>query len=238
MINFSSIFWALAGGFLPAILWLIFWLREDSRNPESNILILKTFLAGSVAVILVLPFQKIVADNFPGMGLITFLLWAIIEESFKFLAAYFIAIKNHEDNEPLDPMIFMITAALGFVALENALFIINPLIQNNILGGVLTGNMRFIGSSLLHTISSATIGVAFSLNFYKPKMKKVVWVIFAFALAVFFHTIFNIYIINQGDLGTFMTFGSVWAGITLLILMFEKVKSITPRKSDETISTF
>ena len=237
MINFSTVFWALVGGFIPAILWLIFWLREDRKNPESNSLIIKTFLAGSLMVILVLPFQIYVNNTFPGMGIVAFMLWATIEESFKFFAAYFVAIRTREDNESIDPMIYMITAALGFVALENALFIINPLIQKDILNGVITGNMRFIGSSLLHTVSSGTIGIAMAFNFYKPKTKRIFWELLAFGLAVALHTIFNIFIVNQSDFGTFLTFGIVWAGITLLILMFEKVKSINLQNIDDEIST-
>ena len=231
MIDFSTIFWALAGGFLPAILWLMFWLREDARNPESNFLILKTFLAGSAVVILVIPFQKIIANIFPGMGPSAFTLWAILEEAFKFLAAYFIAIRTRADDDPIDPMIFMITVALGFVALENALFIINPLIQKDILNGILLGNMRFVGASLLHVVSSATIGLAISLHFYKPLLDKIIWGVLAFFLAVSFHTVFNLFIVNQNDLGTFITFGVVWASIIVLLLLFEKVKTIKPPKS-------
>ncbi|MFZ2048755.1 MAG: PrsW family glutamic-type intramembrane protease [Minisyncoccia bacterium] len=232
MIDFQTIFWALVGGFIPAILWLMFWLREDARNPESNFLILKTFLAGSAVVILVIPFQKIVADTFPGLGVATFTLWAILEEAFKFLAAYFIAIRTKaDDDEAIDPMIFMITAALGFVALENALFILNPLVQKDIMNGLLMGNMRFIGASLLHVISSATIGLAISLHFYKPLLDKIIWGFLAFVLAVSFHTVFNLFIVDQNDLGTFVTFGVVWAGIVVLLLLFEKVKSIKLQKS-------
>ncbi len=229
MIDFPTIFWALVGGFLPAILWLLFWLREDAKNPESNFLILKTFLAGSAVVILVIPFQKVIADFFPGMGVAAFTLWAILEEAFKFLAAYFIAIRTKaDDDEAIDPMIYMITVALGFVALENALFILNPLIQKDILNGVIMGNMRFIGASLLHVVSSATIGLSISLHFYKPLLDKIIWGILAFILAVSFHTVFNLFIVNQNDLGTFITFGAVWVSIIALLLLFEKVKDIKP----------
>lgn len=233
MIN--TIVFALLGGMLPALIWLVFWLREDARNPEPRWLIFKTFLAGCAAVVLVLPFQKMVDTALPGMGFFAFLIWAMLEESFKWAAAYFVAIRGRDDNEPLDPMIYMITAALGFVALENALFIINPLFQSDVMGGVLTGNLRFIGASLLHIISSSTIGTALALNFYKPKRIRVLWGIFAFLLAVVFHTTFNLFIISQESLGTFLTFGTVWAGITILMLIFEKVKTIIPQ--DDSIST-
>jgi len=228
MINFSTIAFALLGGMLPALLWLFFWLREDSMHPEPLWLIFKTFLAGSFAVILVLPFQKGVDYLFPGSGLTAFVLWAVLEEAFKFGAAYFVAIRCLEDNEPVDAMMYMIAAALGFVALENALFIFNPLLQQDIVGGVLTGNLRFIGASLLHIVSSSTIGTALALSYYKSRKVKFWSVLAAFCIAVPIHTTFNLFIVNQDNLGTFLTFATVWSGITILMLIFEKVKSMTP----------
>src|SRR3989338_8162046 len=165
--NFQTIFYAVLGGILPALLWLSFWLREDRKHPEPKGLIGKTFLFGMLAVIVVLPFQKGVDAVFPDLMLPAIFLWAVLEECFKFGAGYFGGIHSVEDNEPVDPMIYMITAALGFVALENTLFIIGPLLGDDILKGVITGNLRFIGASLLHVVSSGIIGFALSLSFYK-----------------------------------------------------------------------
>src|SRR3989344_694248 len=124
----SQIIYALAGGVLPALIWLAFWLHEDYKHPEPRGLILKTFLLGMLAVVFVLPFQKGVDFLFPGMTFIAILLWVILEELFKLGAAYIGGLKSVDDNEPINPIIYMITAALGFVALENALFIFGPLL--------------------------------------------------------------------------------------------------------------
>lgn len=218
--------YALIGGILPAILWLIFWLQEDSKKPEPRRLILRTFIFGMMAVFLVIPFQKSVDSIFPGVGLIAFLLWAILEEGFKLGAAYFGGLKSREDNEPIDPLIYMITAALGFVALENSLFIATPLLDNNSAMGVVTGNMRFIGASLLHTFSSSIIGIALGLSFYK-KRARAWYALIAFVLAVSFHTIFNLTIsFNQAK--TVHAFGAVWLGIIAVIFFFEKIKRLRP----------
>jgi RsiW-degrading membrane proteinase PrsW (M82 family) len=48
-------FYGLLGGLLPALLWLWFFLKEDSKRPEPKWLILAAFLAGMLAVILALP---------------------------------------------------------------------------------------------------------------------------------------------------------------------------------------
>jgi len=228
MLTSNIILLALAGGVLPAILWLLFWLKEDSAHPESPFLILKTFLGGMAVVILVLPFQKMVDDLFPGMTPTTFLWWAGIEEGFKFLAAYFIAIRVREDDEPIDAMIYMITVALGFVALENTLFLTNPLLQKDVAGAISMGSMRFIGASLLHIISSATIGLGLSLSFFKSRALRFKMTSLAFVAAVIIHAVFNIFILNQTGLGTFAVFGAVWFGVTIILFLFEKIKTIAP----------
>jgi protease PrsW len=222
----SSIIYALLGGILPALVWLAFWLREDAKKPEPKGAIIKTFLFGMLAVIIVLPFQLAVKSILPTLGVLSFLLWAIIEEWFKFTAAYYSGLHSREDNEPLDPLIYMITAALGFVALENALFILNPLLEQDVLGGVITGNLRFIGTSLLHVISSATIGIAISLSYYRQRKIHVIWGAVAFIIAVSIHTVFNLFIMNEGTWSNVIAFVSVWVGVGVLLLFFEKIKTI------------
>jgi protease PrsW len=224
--DYTPILYALLGGILPALVWLWFWLREDRLHPEPRLRILETFLAGMLAVLLVLPVQEWVNVILPGAGPIAFLLWAVLEESFKFGAAYFSALRTPDDDEPIDMLIYMITAALGFAALENTLFLINPLLQSDIASTFITGNLRFIGSTLLHTVSSGTIGAALALTFYKPVQERIAFGVMAFFLAIAAHTAFNLFIVNESGFGTFLTFGTVWAGVAALIFMFEKVKSI------------
>jgi len=226
MMNTTTIIYALLGGILPALVWLAFWLHEDYKHPEPRGLVLKTFLLGMIAVIFVLPAQKLVDIFIPGMTATAFLLWVILEELLKFCAAYFGGLRSVEDNEPIDPIIYMITAALGFVALENALFIFGPLIGEDIMRGVITGNLRFIGASLLHVVSSGFIGVALALSFYKPKHWRIFFTTLAFTLAVIFHTGFNLAIVYWDNSGAILAFIVVWIGAISLLLTFEKAKTI------------
>mgnify|MGYP001567240832 FL=1 len=214
------------GGILPALLWLSFWLREDRKHPEPKGLIGKTFLLGMLAVILVLPFQKGVERLFPDAMVTALFLWAVLEEVFKFAAGYFGGLHSVEDNEPVDPIIYTITAALGFVALENTLFILGPLVGEDVPKSIITGNLRFIGASLLHVLSSGLIGVSLGFSFYKPLRARVRIASLAMIGAVALHTVFNILILKWGDAGTMISFLSVWAGIVLLLFAFEMVKTL------------
>lgn len=227
--NLDAFIFALIGGILPALVWLLFWLREDRKSPEPDGLILKTFCLGMVSVLLVLPFQKGVDWLFPGMIFIPVILWSILEEMFKFGAGYFGGLHSVEDNEPLDPIIYMITAALGFVALENTLFILGPLLGEDIPRTLITGNLRFIGASLLHVVCSGLIGVMIAFNFYENVFKKFKKVLLGLLLAIAFHAIFNLLILTKGELGAMIAFISVWGGVVWLLWTFERAKAIAPR---------
>jgi protease PrsW len=226
MITLSTVAYSLIGGIIPSLLWLFFWLHEDKKRPEPRGQLLRTFLFGMLAVVLVLPFQKIVNDYMPGMTVMAIFLWALFEEGFKFLAGYFGGIHSTEDDEPLDPIIYMITAALGFVALENALFIFAQLADQNIAGSIFTGNMRFIGPSLLHIISSAVVGFAMAFSFFKSRGAQRIAAVVGGILAVVLHTFFNILMVKQEAVSVFTTFGLVWVVVIVLLLLFEKVKNM------------
>jgi RsiW-degrading membrane proteinase PrsW (M82 family) len=227
--NLNVFIYALLGGILPALVWLLFWLREDRRNPEPDGLILRTFFFGMLSVILVLPFQKGIDILLPGFVTLPIILWAMLEEIFKFFAGYFGGLHSKEDNEPIDPMIYMITAALGFVALENTLFILGPLLQQDIPQTLLTGNLRFIGASLLHVIASGFVGALLSFAFYKSLKKKVKAVFLGLLGAILIHIVFNLLIVSKGELGATIAFSGVWLAIIVLLLTFERVKGIAPK---------
>jgi RsiW-degrading membrane proteinase PrsW (M82 family) len=156
MLDINTVVIAFLAGILPAIFWLWFWLKED-RHPEPKWLIILTFIVGMIVVPVVIPFEKL-AQSFIQNTFILIVVWAFIEELFKYMAASFSALRRKEDDEPIDPIIYLITSALGFAALENALFLFNPLINDGFVGALLTGNMRFIGATVLHTVCSGIIG--------------------------------------------------------------------------------
>ena len=120
----------------------------------------------------------------------------------------------------------MITAALGFAALENTFFILGPLLDGNLFEGLITGNLRFIGASLLHTVSSAVIGVAIAFSYYKQARLRHDYLIFGIATAIVLHTVFNFFIIQESGVHIFIVFGGVWLAAIILLLLFERIKRI------------
>lgn len=226
MTSWDILILAVLGGVLPALVWLLFWLIEDRDHPEPGMRISGTFLLGMFAVVLVLPFQKIVQYLIPDMLTLSVILWALLEEVFKFGAGYIGGLSAKDDNEPVDALIYMITAALGFVALENTLFLLGPIMHGNWLDGLLTGNLRFVGASLLHVVSSGIIGMSLSFTYHKNKLKRRAAVLVSFLCAALFHIIFNLLIMKFGTNGTGFAFIGVWSGVIFLLWAFERAKSI------------
>ena len=132
-------------------------------------------------------------------------------------------------NEPIDPVIYMVAVALGFAAVENALFLLSPLSGDTAVQTILTGNLRFVGATLLHVLSSAAIGVMLGLSFYKPKAVKRLYALAGVILAILLHSAFNFFILNTPETHLMRTFGYVWIGLIVLLAVLEYIKRIHPR---------
>lgn len=232
---------SVIAGILPALIWLLFWRREDARRPEPKKLILLAFIAGGLAVPLVIPFQKYIAENLlggmqikdvmPSFGsevILAIIAWAFIEEFMKFLLASISILWNKNVDEPIDPMIYLITVAVGFSAVENILFILTPILDGNIVNSLLTSNLRFIGASLVHIASSALVGFFLALSFYNSRSVRSVYALLGLILASLLHGLFNFFIIQGNNLGIFIGFILIWFAIIGILLIFEKAKRIHP----------
>ena len=238
---------ALAGGVFPSLLWLWFWLREDRKNPEPKGLIALSFAAGMAVVYFVLPFQKLVVLILPAImqGLdmlantwhfivpssssVQTTLWAFVEEFGKFATVFLVAYHTRDFDEPMDCIMYMITAALGFAAMENTLYILKDIAHGGVADALLNSNLRFIGATIVHTASSALLGIAFAFAFYGKYFFKILAGFFGLILATLLHAYFNLSIIDtQGTINTLVVFSKYWIAIFGIIVLLEIVKFIKP----------
>ncbi|HEY4488392.1 MAG: hypothetical protein A3B34_01210 [Candidatus Sungbacteria bacterium RIFCSPLOWO2_01_FULL_54_21] len=234
--EFQGFLFAIVGGVLPALAWLWFWRREDSRSPEPRRLIALAFLSGMVTVAVVIPIERLAANYIESYGFalaafatistLVYSAWSVIEEVCKYFAARWTVLWRHDDDEPIDPVIYMVTVALGFAAAENTLFLLSPIAGDTLLQTVMTGNFRFVGATLLHVLSSALIGVMLALSFYKSKALKRYYALVGVILASALHAIFNFFILNTAEEHLFRTFAAVWVGLVVLIAVLEFIKRI------------
>jgi len=135
-------------------------------------------------------------------------------------------LSHKADDEPIDPLIYMITVALGFAAAENTLFLIDPIANNGVIESILTGNFRFLGATLLHVLASSVIGLMMGLAFYKRAFVKFWYTIAGLILAVILHGLFNFFILKSDGGELMRVFMFVWVGLILLLIAFERVKRI------------
>jgi RsiW-degrading membrane proteinase PrsW (M82 family) len=219
---------ALLGGIVPSLLWLWFWLKEEEK-PEPKLLLTTVFILGMVAVVIVLPIQKYIQTIISSKE-IQLVLWASVEELMKFLAVLIVVYKTNEVDEPVDWPIYMITAALGFAALENTLFLIKPFSISQTAVGLLTGQLRFLGSTLLHTVSSAIIGITLGISLHLGNWKKEWHFLVGFIIAITLHSAFNFFIIRNNGNDFLKVFAFLWVATIIVMLLFEKVRRMSEEK--------
>lgn len=229
----STLFFSLVGGILPAVLWLWFWLKEDAAHPEPPSLLLTSFLVGAFLVPIAFVFQKgILSFLGPDENMMLITAWAAVEESLKYFGAWVIAFRSLCINrtrcldEPLDPIIYMITVALGFSACENTLFLITPVAYDGLMQGILTSNLRFIGASLVHVVSSASVGAALAFTFWKGAWVRRAAATGGIIIATVLHASFNFFILHNTGSDVFYVFLALWFLVIMLLIIFEKVKGI------------
>lgn len=121
------LFLLISASFLPAAVWVWFFRQQDRYEKEPYGLLLLTFAAGMAAVpaaiLLEEPFRaQIDAGSMLTKIVVAFLVVGLGEEALKLLAVYITAYRRAEFSEVTDGMIYGITAALGFAAVENLLY--------------------------------------------------------------------------------------------------------------------
>lgn len=229
-----TLVFAFIGGLLPSLVWLYFLLKEDSRCPEPKHIIALAFVAGMGAVPLALPLEQVSCSllALSDLGRCTtadfninlMATWAMIEETLKYvMAALFILWRRQVDEAP-DYVIYMITTALGFAAAENMLFLVDPLSGGHLAAGLMTTNLRFLGSTLLHVVASAILGLTFAFTGHYAPITRTLAAATGLILAIALHTAFNALIMSQGTSSALIAFFMVWVVTVIVLAAFEVLK--------------
>lgn len=241
-VSSQTLGYAFLGGFLPVLAWFYFLMKEDYRHPEPRFVLFMAFIAGMASVPLAAILESFFRDYayltisgcspYAPLCLPIITGWAIIEETLKYVLVAALVLWRREVDESIDLVIYMVTAALGFAALENMLFLIAPFASGDYLAALATGNLRFIGSTLLHIIASGAIGFALAFSHSLPKHWRSLAASLGLILAIALHTIFNFLIIPRDDTHSILNaFLFVWASAVVFFGLFEVLKYIQYRCS-------
>ncbi len=218
----GAIFW----GMLPALAWLVFWIRnEEKENREPLWAIVLVFIIGMLSVFVAIPLEKLVEPYINNPTTLT-LVWAGIEEFVKYLAIILIVHSGNLAKDPIDWAIYFIIGALGFAGLENILFLMNPEIVNESTLKLITGNLRYLGSTLLHAVSTGIVGIGLGLSYYQNWKNKNSYLWGGLIAATLLHGMFNLFIINSSDREFFRVFGFLWVVSIISILLLEKLRRL------------
>lgn len=208
---------------LPSLIWLGYYLRRDDRpEPRSRLMI--SFAIGVLITLLAAFLEGALAKISPKNNIllstvIFFFAFPFIEELSKFIATLISNIKNrYFGDEYTDPMIYSITAALGFAAAENLKVCLSILQENSIVLKmpllanltipslvlntlVITIFIRFLSAVFLHANASSVYGYFWGISLILKKDRKTKFLLIAFGIimATLLHSFYNYLIMKTSE---------------------------------------
>lgn len=227
---FSLLYIYICLGILPSIIWLAYFLRKDV-HPEPNIQVVKIFFFGAMISLVALLIEfgvKIILEflNIASLLVTLFLGVAFVEEILKYLVVRVSILRSPEFDEPIDAMLYMIIAALGFAGVENILYFFKPGIFVEPYDPFLFSLVRFVGATFLHALCSATIGFFLALSFFHQK-SHLLYFITGLGIAVFLHGFYNFAIIRiEIPLKFYIVIGLLIILAFFVSLGFKKLKRL------------
>lgn len=217
---------------LPCITWLLFYLRQDV-HPESNKKIIEIFLWGVIIVTPALVIEQIFSTLLPQELLNTSLFWfafyyilgvGFVEESLKYLVVKLRVLDSSHFDEPIDTMLYLIIAGLGFATVENVIVIFDI---KTLEEAAVVSMIRLLTAVFLHTLAAAITGYFLALSIYKKN--KAIGVM-GLSLAALLHGLYNISIVKLETAQTYFSFLLPTIIIismgTFVFILFLKVKKL------------
>lgn len=199
--------------FIPSIFWVWFFTRYDWQRPEPPSMIIKIFIWGVLIGFPVIFLERASAFYFLSyfenneilfIILKAFLVAALIEETLKFFVVKSKVYKHPAFDEPLDGIVYCITAALGLAAFENSAAIF--------LEGTTAVFSRFATTTLMHALAAGIMGYFMARAKFISRREKPVLFLGLF-LAILFHGLYNI-------IANFHSLAAVILLVVLLIIMY------------------
>jgi RsiW-degrading membrane proteinase PrsW (M82 family) len=213
-------------GFLPSFAWLIFYLQEG-LHPEPKRLLALSFINGAAFAFLALVVQFALrpllgALNIAQLSILGLLVFSAVEELLKFAAAYAAVHKSPGFDHPVEAMIYVIVAALGFAAVENVGVLVGGGNADTLaLASVFhVVTFRFIGATLLHTLASGIVGYYWAKSIRHFGAGR--YLIWGLTLATVLHAAFNYGILKYNELG--LSVGLLMMAGFFVLADFEKLK--------------
>ncbi len=149
---------------LPAIALVVWIYRQDKVEKEPGKLLWKIFFLGVLSVIPTIILELILGDvvglffeetSVAYIVLDNFICVAVVEEYWKMKAAKKASWKDPAFNYKFDAIVYCVTSALGFAAIENVIYVMD--------GGMDTAITRMLLSVPSHAIDGVIMGYFFGM---------------------------------------------------------------------------
>ena len=204
----------LAIAIFPAIFFMIYIYRNDDKEKEPPLLLLKCIIGGLLSVpiaiilemiaeaVVIYLLENVVSATRVNYGILTAIFVGLIEEGAKFFFLYIFTWKDKAFNYRFDGIVYAVFVSLGFAALENVFYVFNygtgVALQRALL--TIPGHMSFAVYMGLY-YGHAKVSEAVNNPDAKALNLKA-----AYAFAVLLHTIFDATLMVESDIGLIIFF--------------------------------
>lgn len=211
---------------LPGLLWLWFFYRQDTYEPEPRWLLLSLFGLGMVAVLPAfwaeLPWRNLLLTglrqgNASRLAVLSYLVVGGAEETAKLLVLFFTIRRLREFDEPLDGVIYGVTVGLGFAALENSLYAAGH--------GPAVGLFRAAVTSVAHASFSGWLGYFFALSRFTRRR---LLIPAGLALAILLHGTYDLLLFLSFGASGLLSFVLVGLAMLLLLRKMRELELLSP----------
>lgn len=228
--NFYSLIPILALAILPSLIWLLFYLKEDP-HPEPRYWLFAIFTMGIALAPLVISLEAYLSkffnffiSNQNGILLIV-VIAPLVEELAKYGVVHLTLNKNPVLDEPVDGMIYVIVAALGFAAIENVFAIfsfVSPGLPGYFGAALNFVSLRFISAVALHGLASGIAGYFFAYYYFIKRETR--WIVLGLAIATILHGLYNFFITRGTQWPMFATGILLGGAAVLVVYLFNRLK--------------
>ena len=195
MENFLNIAGVAALALAPVLFILLYVITKDKYDKEPLHYLLAAFCVGALGAYPVVKGSQFLnevlniseSESFLHLLLSTFLVIALVEELMKYLALTLFFYPLKKFNEPLDGIIYCVSIAMGFAAVENFIYVYQS--------GFATGILRMFTAVPSHAVFGTVIGYYVGkAKFVDDRNTKIRLHLQGFLIALVLHTFYDYFI--------------------------------------------
>jgi len=178
----------------PAIILMMYVYFRDKYEKEPVKLILKGILLGAIVIFPVGLVENYLMGFGAGLPKIPkaaydgFIVAGFTEESFKYFMVFILIWRNRNFNEKFDGIVYAVSVALGFAAIENLFYVFS---NNSMQVGILRAFTAVPG----HTIFGIVMGFYLGLARFSEKDRGK-WLLRAFIVPFLLHGVYDFLIMS------------------------------------------